>query len=248
MLEWQEWCYDVKEEGEIFPNLCKLTLKRCPKLTKMLPSDKFPKLESLQLNFTGCLFSRESKFLSLSLLRIEDCPEFECFPDGGIDAPKLKNMSIQWCEKFRLLPEGMRIIVPSLEQLTIRDCPEFISFPQSGLPPTLVTLTLDGNEKLLANGRQCALQRLNSLLTLTISNIEFLVFPEEGLLPTSLTKLFIFNCPQLQCLPEEGLTTSISQLHIYGCPFLERRLQRGKGEDWPKIAHIPDIWLDGKKI
>ncbi|KAK9912975.1 hypothetical protein M0R45_036804 [Rubus argutus] len=203
MLEWQEWCYDVKEGGEIFPNLCKLTLKRCPKLAKMLPSDKFPKLESLQLsslNFTGCLFSQESKFMSLSLLTIEECPEFECFPDGGIDAPKLKDMSIVGCKKFRLLPEGMRTIVPSLEALTIRRCPEFISFPQSGLAPALVTLSLDGNEKLWANGTQCGLQRLNSLQTLTVASIELPVFPEEGLLPTSLTHLSIFQSPNLTTL------------------------------------------------
>ncbi|KAK9912977.1 hypothetical protein M0R45_036806 [Rubus argutus] len=199
MLEWQEWCYDVEEEAEIFPNLGKLTLQR----------------------------------------------------------------------KFRLLPEGMH----TLEKLTIFGCPEFKSFPQSGLPPALVMLKLDGNEKLLANGRQCGLQRLNSLLTLTIVEIEFSVFPEEGLLPTSLTdlrfsecpnlttldgkglrsldslqSLVIFGGPQLQCLPEEGLPNSLSQLIIFRCPFLERRLQRGKGEDLPKIAHIPDIWLDGKKI
>ncbi|KAK9912970.1 hypothetical protein M0R45_036800 [Rubus argutus] len=207
MLEWQEWFCDVDEEGEIFPNLCDLTLQRCPKLTKMLPSDKFPKLESLQLRNAHC-------------------------------------------------------------------CPEFKSFPKSGLAPSLVTLILDGNEKLLANGRQCGLQRLNSLLTLMISNIEELsVFPEEGLLPTSLTHLSIFgcpnlttldgkglrnldslqslsilNCPQLQCLPEEGLPTSLSTLFFYNCPFLERRLQRGKGEDWPKIAHIPNVVINNKKI
>ncbi|KAK9902511.1 hypothetical protein M0R45_001545 [Rubus argutus] len=223
----------------------------------MLPSDKFPKLESLELsslNFIGCLLSQESKFMSLSWLWIENCPNFECFPDGGIDAPKLKDMSI----------------VPSLEELTIRGCPEFKSFPQSGCP-ALVTLELDGNEKLWANGRQCGLQRLNSLLTLTIAKIELSVFPEEGLLPTSLADLVIlggpnlttldgkglrkldslqslaiFCCPELRCLPEEGLPTSL--LHINDCPFLERRLQRGKGEDWPKIAHIPHIWLDYEKI
>jgi hypothetical protein len=242
----------------------------------MLPLDKFPKLESLQLsslNFTGCLFSQESKFMSLSLLKIEECPKFECFPDGGIDAPKLKNMSIDSCRKFRLLPEGMHTIVPSLEELMIFDCPEFISFPQSGFAPALVTLILDNNKKLLANGTQCGLQRLNSLLTLTIANIEFSVFPEEGLLPTSLTHLHffvcpnlttldgkglrnldslqslaIFGCPQLQCLPEEGLPTSLSVLHIYDCPFLERRLQRGEWEDWPKIAHIPNIGFDFQKL
>ncbi|KAL5159579.1 putative disease resistance RPP13-like protein 1 [Glycine soja] len=91
-------------------------------------------------------------------------------------------------------------------------------------------------------------------------------FPDEGLLPLSLTflriqdfrnlkkldykglcqlsslkELHIVMCPNLQQLPEEGLPKSISSLSIYWCHNLEKRCQNPGGEDWPKIAHIPTV-------
>lgn len=40
---------------------------------------------------------------------------------------------------------------------------------------------------------------------------------------TSLADLGIFYCPELQCMPEEGLPSSISALDISGCPLLKER-------------------------
>ena len=81
-------------------------------------------------------------------------------------------------------------------------------------------------------------------------------FPEEGLLPptltyleigwspnlkglngkgiqhlTSLKLLEISECPELRCLPEERLPASLLVLNVYGSPVLAR--------DWHKISHIP---------
>ncbi|XP_021820764.1 putative disease resistance protein RGA3 [Prunus avium] len=65
----------------------------------------------------------------------------------------------------------------------------------------------------------------------------------------SLQLLWILDCPNLASLPE-GLRclTSLQRL-IIGCcpPILKQRCQKETGEDWSKIAHIPNISIDNHK-
>ncbi|CAL5380195.1 unnamed protein product [Camellia sinensis] len=94
-------------------------------------------------------------------------------------------------------------------------------------------------------------------------------FPVDGrLLPTSLTELWIYdfpnlekisssmetiqnlnslsltNCPRLTSFPEQGgLLPSLLELHISGCPIMKRQCKKGKGQYWPLIAPIPDVFI-----
>jgi leucine-rich repeat protein SHOC2 len=93
-------------------------------------------------------------------------------------------------------------------------------------------------------------------------------FPEEMLLPSSLTtleirhlsnlksldhkglqhltslrELQIWHCPNLQSLPEEGLPSSLSSLFIFKCNLLKERCKRPNGEDWLKVSHIPYLYI-----
>jgi hypothetical protein len=116
---------------------------------------------------------------------------------------------------------------------------------------------------------QWGLQTLPSLSSFVIGgheNVES--FPEEMLLPSSLTslkiqflkhlksldykglqhltslrELAISNCPLIESMPEEGLPSSFSSLEIVDCPMLRKSCEREKGKDWPKISHIPYIHL-----
>ena len=94
----------------------------------------------------------------------------------------------------------------------------------------------------------------------------FRSFPEEYLLPTTVTHLLIGGfgnlrtldnkgfqhltslqhlligcCPKLKHMPEEGLPVSVSHIQIWECPLLKKRLQRKKGKEWRNIAHTPFI-------
>ncbi|XP_058107650.1 putative disease resistance protein RGA3 [Magnolia sinica] len=64
----------------------------------------------------------------------------------------------------------------------------------------------------------------------------------------SLFQLCIESCDMLKALPELQHLTSLQELKIRDCPILDNRCQKEVGEDWNKIAHIPSITIDGRKI
>ncbi|CAN6692943.1 unnamed protein product [Malus baccata var. baccata] len=247
-------------------------------------------------------FPEESKFSSLKDLTIMDCPEFRSLPEEmHASLPSLQSLSIEWCEEFKSFPE-MHASLPSLQSLSIEgseefksfpeeskfpsldvlniwDCPELESFPEGGLPSKLRSLGIGSCTKLMANRMRWGLQTLTSLKVLDVSFSEFEEeetvesFPEEGLLPTTLTSLGISHhpnlktidgkalrqiislkqltisfCPRLQSLPDEGLPTSLSRLEIRNCDLLTQRCQRDTGEDWAKISHIPKVVVDNREI
>ncbi|XP_068501488.1 putative disease resistance RPP13-like protein 1 [Phaseolus vulgaris] len=269
MKEWEEW--ECKTTS--FPRLQQLDVDNCPKLkgTKEVVSDEvrisgnsmdtshtdggtdsltifrldfFPKLHELTLIDCENLrrISQEYAHNHLMHLYIDDCPEFKSF----------------------LFPKPMQILFPSLTELYILNCPEVELFPDGGLPLNIIEMTLS-SFKLIASLRD-NLDPNTSIQTLSMRYLEVECFPDEVLLPRSLTSLRIshcsnlkkmhykglchlssltlHDCPSLECLPAEGLPKSISSLTIYDCPLLKESCQNPDGEDWGKIAHIQylEVW------
>ncbi|KAG5541842.1 hypothetical protein RHGRI_021625 [Rhododendron griersonianum] len=214
--------------------------------------------------------------LNLTSLSIHDCNNMLSFPCGGLPAPNLSSLSLLHCEKLKALPEQMHTLLPSLWDLMLHNCPEIESFPEGGLPSKLGYLFINYCKKLVGGRRDWGLQTLPSFRTLYLygeSEDALESFPEEGLLPStlkllslrnmpnleslnkrglqhlgSLESMHIWNCPQLQSLPEEGLPTSLVRLSIGYCPLLKPRCRREEGEDWHKISHITVIKIDGEVI
>ncbi|KAI5596082.1 hypothetical protein BDE02_03G183200, partial [Populus trichocarpa] len=222
---------------DLFPNLNYLSIYNCPDL------------ESL------CAHERPLNDLtSLHSLSISRCPKLVSFPKGGLPAPVLTRLKLKDCWNLKQLPESMHSLLPSLDHLEINGCLEFELCPEGGFPSKLQSLRIFDCNKLIAGRMQWGLETLPSLSHFGIGwdeNVES--FPEEMLLPSSLTSLkidslkhlksldykglqhltslralTISNCPLLESMPEEGLPSSLSTLAIYSCPMLGESCEREK--------------------
>uniref|UniRef100_A0A2N9G3D8 Rx N-terminal domain-containing protein n=1 Tax=Fagus sylvatica TaxID=28930 RepID=A0A2N9G3D8_FAGSY len=63
-----------------------------------------------------------------------------------------------------------------------------------------------------------------------------------------LQRLVICGCPYLKSLPDFLRTIPLKELEINYSSILHKRCERGTGEEWPKISHIPNIKIDGKDV
>ncbi|KAL5549181.1 hypothetical protein UlMin_004412 [Ulmus minor] len=261
-------CPKLEFPGNIrYESLEILTIEKFEAL-KSIPLDYFPKLKALSLrycqNFESFSFAGEPP-LVLESFDLMGLPKFVSFPEGGLPAPSLNVFRIKECENLRSLPQQMRRLLPSLNYLEVTNCGEIESWPEGGLPSNLESLLIEGCKKPAARVMHWDLQTVTPCLRrfeIDGCGEELLdSFPPEGLLPTSLTSLKIFNfrrlktlniqafqhlkeltvysCDELQCLPEESLPNSLAKLYIYHCPLLEQRYRKKTGEGWHKISHIP---------
>ncbi|KAL3027133.1 hypothetical protein AAZX31_03G032700 [Glycine max] len=192
----------------------------CDSLTS-LPLVTFPNLRVVTIgkceNMEYLLVSGAESFKSLCSLSIYQCPNFVSFGREG-------------------LPEEMSTLLPKLEYLYISNCPEIESFPEGGMPPNLRTVGIENCEKLLSGlawppvthvyvGGRC--DGIKS-------------FPKEGLLPPSLTSLYLIKLINLEMLDCTGLLhlTSLQQLTIQRCPLLENMMDLATKDDQQRINKL----------
>ena len=190
--------------GLPIPNLKELSIIGCKKL-KSLPQGMHTLLASLQdLYITGC-------------------PEIDSLPKGGLPT-NLSELVIRKCCKLMAcrMEWGLHTL-SFITRLSIGGSDEerLESFPEASfLPSTVTELSIEHfpNMKLLDSK---GLQHLTSLETLEIQ-----------------------RCEKLKYLPKQGLPSSLSHLYINDCPTLKKRCRRDKGKEWPNISHIPCIAFD----
>ncbi|XP_042492606.1 putative disease resistance protein RGA1 isoform X2 [Macadamia integrifolia] len=255
-----EWCGSL--DGE-FPCLEKLVIKDCPKIRNLppfLPTVKeleirhcdaltyLPRLPSIQdlilancdvgiLNFVLHCSSLTSLVISgfqnainlpqalfrplastLQRLEIDNFSTLLTLEDVGLqELVFVQDLAISGCNSLTSLPQGLHKLI-SLERLRISCCEQLLSFP-----------LVDNGVKPLA---------IKSLEIHLCENFRSLPRGLKDL--SSLQELTIYDCEKITFLPDEGLPTSLRRLTITRCPDLNIRCQKG-GEDWPKIAHIPDV-------
>jgi len=236
-----------------------------------------PVLKSLFIegckNLKSILFTEDGSQKSLSFLRsikIWDCNELMSFPPGGLHTPNLIHFSVWKCQKLPSLPEAMNILT-DLQEMEVDDLPKLQSFVIDDLPISLRELTVGSVGGIMWNTEPTwehltclSVLRINgndtvnmlmvphlpiSLVTLCISGLNNTSIVGNWLQRLySLRNLEIVNAPKLKSLPKKGLPSSLSVLNMTLCPLLKASLQRKRGKEWRKIAHIPNIIIDDELI
>ncbi|XP_057751463.1 putative disease resistance protein At3g14460 [Arachis stenosperma] len=223
------------------------------------------------LNLRSFDFTGEPRgdLTSLESLEIRECPRLESFPEEGLHAPRLASILLSNCKNLKNLPNAMNSLA-SLKSLFLHSCPQIESFPLGGLPSNLVFLSIAYCDKLTPQ-KDWGLYSLESLSYFELEGgcIGMESFPEENLLPCNIISLHISTlkslknldckgfqhlnalqtleihcCDMLQSLSNHGLPSSLENLCIQECPLLTNKLESMMGDEWHKVAHIPDIQID----
>ncbi|KAL6326158.1 hypothetical protein AAG906_001033 [Vitis piasezkii] len=222
---------DADELGQL-NSLVHLGIHQCESLSSFPEMALPPMLERLRIYSCPILESLPEGMMqnntTLQNLAIHYCDSLRFLPMDIININSLKALSIYWWASFMELyksgvplhsrwtsPRGSHISPLEIEGYENERFPE-----ERFLPSTLALLKIRGfpNLKSLDNK---GFQHLTSLETLEI-----------------------WKCGNLKSFPKQGLPSSLSRLYIKECPLLKKRCQRNKGKEWPNISHIPCIAFD----
>ncbi|GKV02315.1 hypothetical protein SLEP1_g14770 [Rubroshorea leprosula] len=235
--------------------LTSLEIKRISKLT-CLPKSITQFLSAVETvdieecDELTCLWEDGASLLSLKCLRIKKCPLLVSLPD--LLPSSLEILSLEKCDNLDCLPNGLHALT-CLKELSIKKCKKFVRFPVNGLPLHLKMLQLkdlvvleslpDGLMK-IGDGGNNMLQ----LEELVIKGCEQLKsFPRDKL-PSTLKRLKIQNCENLESLPEG---VNFEHLEIYNLPSLKcfpsskllSALKRLEIRECKQLESLPDRLL-----
>ncbi|KAG5592450.1 hypothetical protein H5410_042964 [Solanum commersonii] len=237
----------------VLKNIVSIVITECRNCSCLPPFGDLPCLESLEL-YWGCAeyveevdidvdsgFPTRIRFPSLRKLCITYFGNLKRLlkKEGGEQFPVLEEMEIRYCP-ILTFSSNLR----ALTSLNISDNEEDTSFPEEMFKSLANLKYLNISDFKNLKELPTSLASLNALKSLQFEFCDALEsLPEEGVKGlTSLTELFVTSCKMLKCLPE-GLQhlTALTTLTIRRCPTLAKRCEEGIGEDWHKIAHIPNL-------
>ncbi|XP_034701830.1 putative disease resistance RPP13-like protein 1 isoform X2 [Vitis riparia] len=204
-----------------------------------------PSLEKLKIIRSKTDLSLSSSFsLSFSLAIFPRLIHFDIDSVDGLESlsisisegepTSLRSLEIIQCHDLKSL--ALALALSSLQRLRLEDCPQLL-FHNDGLPSDLRELEICRCNQLTPQV-DWGLQRLASLTKFKIRGVcqDVESFPEELLLPSTLTTLEIGYFPYLKSLDGRGLQqlTSLTQLSIRDCPQLQFIPQEG-------FQHFPSL-------
>ncbi|XP_062233126.1 putative disease resistance RPP13-like protein 1 isoform X2 [Phragmites australis] len=234
MPELSEWLWS----GQTMRNVRNIVIKDCEKLQALPP---------LPPNFTEITTARKGYWVpyhhdvklahattgrsSVSSLCIFNCPLLL----ASFSSPMTNEIIASFGSLRSIITDQMTILrcplirerLELIESLEIQDCSEMTSFSTDD----------DDVLRQLKSLQSLCISGCNSLQSLpsTLSGIE------------SLYKLVLWNCPELESLTKEPLPLSLRKIEVALChPLLKEKLIKEYGVDWPKIAHIPWIEIEGE--
>ncbi|XP_028806814.1 putative disease resistance protein At3g14460 [Neltuma alba] len=225
-----------------------------------------PSLKSFPL---GC-------FPKLKWLRISHCHNLETFAHVGGSALPLELFWIECCDKLRSMSDVHIDSLAKLQDFSLILVPTLESLPQGGLPANLQVVVIGGCNglslipiqdwgfqrltslskfRVMDNESECILHNLlkNQLLPTSLMRIDIVSISNLKLLEgkglqhlASLQQLCIWNCKNLESLPEDVLPSSLLFLDIRDSPKLVERYDYQRGKHLSKITHIPTIRINGE--
>uniref|UniRef100_A0A2N9IMD4 NB-ARC domain-containing protein n=1 Tax=Fagus sylvatica TaxID=28930 RepID=A0A2N9IMD4_FAGSY len=213
-------------------------------------------LHTLKLQFTGRYDRRIEN--DVSVLNALESP------------PNLKYLSISWYEGTTMSP-NWTMSLTKLKTLRLDYFKNLEHLPPLGKLPVLESLIITGFYSLRKvgveflgigseNKKEDNMQIFPNLKSL---EFEYLNQWEEWIgiggkreeeedsnitIMPRLQRLVILDCPRLNSLPDFLRTIPLKELEIDGSSILQERCERGTGEDWPKISHIPNIKIDREDV
>ncbi|KAM5588656.1 hypothetical protein ABKV19_006891 [Rosa sericea] len=224
------------------PSLQQLDIRTCSSLESIDALHGLPSLHELTIRDCDKLTSLLGSFPYLDRLEIRNCPSLETIPCSD-NLTTLSSLKVYSCDGLISKLSELASLT-SLRRLEVGEfCKELDSFP---VVPQLETLMLSGWPKLKSLHEQ--IQHFTSLTSLIISSFdEVEALPEWLGSLSSLTVLNIERCHNLKYLPSRQAMqrlTKLSSLNILcDCPLI-KRCRKG-GPEWPKISHIPYLFLRG---
>nr|XP_023892273.1 putative disease resistance protein RGA4 isoform X2 [Quercus suber] len=207
-----------------FPHLSNLLIRYCRKLISL---PLFPYLEKLEL--ANCSLKPLEQTLRMEVIKTATPKNLTSIAatstsssstlaaSSFIPLSKLKSMSIWHMEET--LPKELKCNLISLQDLKIGNCCG--PLPLSRHLTALQNLRVIGSKEvdLTNDGDEMEWHGLQSLRLLRFSYL-----PNLATLPVGIQHL-----------------SSLQTLEIVQCPILSKRCEREAGEDWSKIAHIPNL-------
>ncbi|XP_021801495.1 putative disease resistance protein RGA3 [Prunus avium] len=257
----------------LFTSLCELSIESCERLESLVSSGPVSVVDLGIWSCDGLQsIPNLNLFTSLCQLSIQHCERLESLVSSGVQLPsslvelKIRNapnleslrsldnltslcqLVIYNCGKLKYLPTRLHCCA-SLKALELGwFCEELDSFPDFHLgigSSQLQRLELTGWPKLKYLPQQ--IQHFTSLTSLQIRRFNGVEALEDWLGNlTSLKTLDIRYCQKLMNLPSVTAMqrlTKLQTLRIWECPLLEERCTKDSGTEWPKISHIPKIYI-----
>lgn len=158
------------------------------------------------------------------------------------DMPCLKTLNITYCHKFKALPTKLP---DSLKKLKLVSCEQLTWEPSQ--PLHLEHLELEGTG-IPSTIKATSLPNLRSFKIAGHEDVPLML--QNGLRHFQMLEILkIESSFKLYSLPADlQQLTALKRMEIKSCPFIRERYNKDVGADWQKIAHIPNIVIDGVVI
>ncbi|KAF7850857.1 hypothetical protein BT93_L4943 [Corymbia citriodora subsp. variegata] len=245
------------------------------KRLKKLP-DTICELQSLlYLSLVGCselahLPKNMKRLINLRYLYITT--KQKSLQESGIQyLENLHLLGLEGCKNLEVLFEGTCRLI-RLRKLEILDCGRPISVPFGELTAlecltitkSQLTLTQESRSRFSLNLRTLVIQKFEQVMELlqclegsacTLDTFFVYDCPSLTAIPewlsnhTHLRLIRLIRCPNLSFMPQGiQFLTALKELRIIHCDELSKRCEPQIGQDWHKIAHVPQIKLDRKRV